>query len=313
MYEVAIIGTGPAGISASLTLKLRNKNILLLGQKTLSEKIKKAPLVKNYLGLPSISGENLQKAFLQHLNQMQIEITNDFAKMIYAMGDYFLINGTKENQNYKAKSIILATGVNNSKNISGEKQFLGRGVSYCATCDGFFYKNKTIAIIAENEKSLEEIKYLSQIAQKVFLFAPFLQNLPKIEKLNNSANVEKLENSPNLNDFFNFIKMQKNISLIEENIEKIEGNLKAEKIVCSNSSFSIDGVFILKESVDLEILLPGIECENNFIKVDKNMKTNIAGCFACGDCVGKPFQYAKAIGEGNIAAHSVCNFLDMKK
>lgn len=288
MYDVAIIGTGPAGISAALTLKLRNKNILFLGSASLSPKIEKAHLIQNYPGMPSISGGQLQKAFLEHLNQMQIGITNDNAKMIYAMGDYFAINGTKQNEPYQAKSLILATGVNAPKTLPGEKEFLGRGVSYCATCDGFFYKGKTIAVVAQGTETIEEIKYLAEIAQKILLIADFESNLPGIQ-------------------------LPQNVQIIKENLEKIKGSLKAQKIVCTNSTFEVDGVFILRQTIDLQVLVPGLECEDNFIKVDRNMKTNIPGCFACGDCVGKPFQYAKATGEGNIAAHSACTFLDAQK
>ncbi len=288
MYDVAIIGTGPAGISAALTLKLRNKNILFLGQESLSPKIQKAHLIQNYPGLPAISGEKLQKAFTEHLAQMEIGITSDSAKMIYAMGDYFSINGTKQSQPYQAKSLILATGVNAPQTIPGEKEFLGRGVSYCATCDGFFYKGKTIGVVAQGTESIEEIKYLAEIAQKVLLVADF---------------------APDQHGF----SLPKNVHLIEEKIEKIEGSLKAQKMVCTSSAFEIDGVFIFRQNVDLQVLVPGLACGDGFITVDKNMQTNIAGCFACGDCTGKPFQYAKAAGEGNIAAHSACTYLDAQK
>ncbi len=285
MYDVAIIGTGPAGISAALTLKLRNKNILFIGPKALSPKIEKAHLIQNYPGLPAVSGTQLKNAFTEHLNQMQIEITGDCAKMVYAMGNYFSINGTKQNQPWQAKSLILSTGVNAAQNIPGEKEFLGRGVSYCATCDGFFYKGKTLAVIAQGKETAEEIKYLAEIAQKVLLVADF---------------------SPEENG----IQLPENVRIIEGKAEKIEGSLKAEKIVCTGAEITADGVFILRQTVDLQVLVPGLECEDGFIKVDRNMQTNISGCFACGDCTGKPFQYAKAAGEGNIAAHSACTYLD---
>ena len=133
-YDAAIIGTGPAGLSAAVTLKIRNKSFILFGSSSLSEKVEKAHEINNYLGLPAVTGAELAKRFDEHLKQMQIEINEDRITGVYAMGDYYSLQ-SKSNQSYEADTVILATGVNFGKPYEGEEKFLGRGVSYCATCD----------------------------------------------------------------------------------------------------------------------------------------------------------------------------------
>ena len=132
-YDIAIIGTGPAGLEAAITATVRKKNILLLGSRNLSMKVEKAHAVQNYLGLPEITGEGMKNAFQKHLEQMNISITDDRVNMVYPMGDYFAIQGHKDL--YEATTVILACGMSVSKPFPGELENLGRGVSYCATCD----------------------------------------------------------------------------------------------------------------------------------------------------------------------------------
>ncbi|MBR1440917.1 MAG: NAD(P)/FAD-dependent oxidoreductase, partial [Lachnospiraceae bacterium] len=135
-YDIAIVGTGPAGLSAAITAKVRNKKILLLGSKNLSSKVAKAHAVNNYLGLPAVTGENMAKAFEDHINQMEIEITDQKVGTIYSMGDFFSLQLGEEM--VEASSVILATGVVQGKPLPGEDEYVGKGVSYCATCDGQF-------------------------------------------------------------------------------------------------------------------------------------------------------------------------------
>ena len=132
-YDIAIIGTGPAGLEAAITAKIRNKKILLLGSRDLSLKVEKAHTIQNYLGLPNVSGTDLKAAYEAHLKALAIEITEDKINAIYAMGQYFALQGN--GTNYEAQTVILATGVSTAKPYPGEEEFLGRGVSYCATCD----------------------------------------------------------------------------------------------------------------------------------------------------------------------------------
>ena len=165
MYDIAIIGTGPAGVSAALTAKNRNKSILLLGRKELSGKVLKSHKILNYPGLPGIAGEDLVKAMQRHLDDMGIEITAEQVTNVYAMGDRFAIQCAKEM--YESKTVIIASGVMPGKLLPGEEENLGRGVSYCATCDAALYKGKQAAVIGYSPKEEDEAEFLAEMAEKV--------------------------------------------------------------------------------------------------------------------------------------------------
>ena len=280
-YDVAIIGTGPAGLSAAITLKIRNKNIILFGSKSLSVKVEKAHEIQNYLGLPAISGEALAKNFASHIESMGIEITQEQITTVYSMGDYYSLL-SKNNQMYDVSAVILATGVNFGKPYPGEKEFLGIGVSYCATCDAPLYRGKTVAIIGSSPKEEAEADFMSEIAGKVY-YIPLYE-----EKVN----------------------VKETITVVEDVPTAIEGEMKAEKLILKNQELTVDGIFILRESVLPEQLVPGLEMDGNHIAVNRRMETNLAGCFACGDIVGMPYQYIKSAGEGNVAALSAVGYLD---
>lgn len=282
-YDVAIIGTGPAGLSAAVTLKIRNKNVLLLGSKNLSSKLEKAHEIQNYLGFPAIKGEDLMKNFQNHLSSLGIEITEDSITACYSMGEYFSLT-SKSNKTYNAKSVIVATGVNFGKAYEGEEKFLGRGVSYCATCDAPLYKGKKVVVIAQTEKEEEEAKFLSEVCEKVYY-------IPLYKK-----------------DDFEFSKDSK-LEIINDTPLSIEGGMKANKLVLKNGEIEADGFFILRDSVSPKQLVPGLELDENHIKVNRSMETNLKGLFACGDIVGLPYQYIKSAGEGNVAALSAVKYL----
>lgn len=283
MFDTAIIGTGPAGISAALTLQALKKKIILFGSHQLSQKIRVAEKIRNYPGLPAVSGEQMQKAFLDQLAQMDIPITEKTVTGIYSMGTHYGILCDQEL--FEAKTIIMATGVEAVKPIPGELEFVGRGVSYCATCDGFLYKGKTIGVLCTTKDLEHEIEYLASLAAKVYLI-PFYKNV--------QVSAENVE-----------IMMQKPIA--------IEGGMKAEQLVFGDQTVAVDGVFMLKQAVAPSVLLYGLETEEGHIVVDRACRTNLPGCFAAGDCTGRPYQYVKAAGEGNVAAHSAVEHLAQAK
>ncbi|MBR1715713.1 MAG: FAD-dependent oxidoreductase [Treponema sp.] len=283
LYDVAILGTGPAGVSAAITLKIRNKKIILLGSRNLTDKMGKAHEIQNYPGLPAVKGDELQGAFKKHLDFLGIEITEDQVTACYALGDKFSMTA-KSGKTYSAKSVIIATGVSFGKAYDGEEQFLGRGVSYCATCDAPLYKGKKVAVIAQTEKEEEEAKFLSEVCEKVF-FVPLYKK-----------------------DGFEFSENGK-IEIIRDVPVSIQGRMKAEKLVMKNGEIEADGFFILRDSISPKQLVPGLELDGNHIAVNRKMETNIKGCFACGDITGLPYQYVKSAGEGNVAALSAVAYL----
>ena len=165
-YDIAIVGSGPAGLSAAINAKIRNKNIILFGNDNLSNKLVKAPSIDNYLGYYDISGEDLKNKFEDHIKNMDIEVVSKKINNIYAMGEYFALMSGDEM--FEATTVILATGVEYGKPIKGEEEFLGRGVGYCATCDAPLYRDKKVAIIGYNQESEEEANFLNEIASKTY-------------------------------------------------------------------------------------------------------------------------------------------------
>jgi len=282
-YDIAILGTGPAGVSAAITAKIRNKNILLLGSRNLSDKLEKAHVIQNYPGLPDIPGAELADAFRRHLDRMGIEITEEKVSAVYNMGDYFALQ-TTANQMYEAAAVILATGVTAGRPLPGESELLGRGVSYCATCDAPLYRGKTAAVIGFSPREEAEADFLSEIASRVLYFPQY-----KAETHLRGA-----------------------VEVIRETPVSISGSENGKLLTTNAGSYEVNGVFILRESVFPGQLVPGLASEANRVTVDRTMATNIPGCFACGDLVGQPYQYVKAAGEGNVAALSAVAWIDAK-
>jgi thioredoxin reductase (NADPH) len=278
-YDCIEIGTSPAGVSAALNLKIRDKSFLLVGDPKLSSKIEKAELVKNYPGFPDISGAVLKDHFQYHLMVMGIEVTDEMVTQVRKYGDTFAVTAGPEF--YEARSIILATGVVLTKTLEGENDFVGRGVSYCATCDGGLYRGRHIAVISGNKRFEPEVEYLAGLAEKVEFYPNYLG--PWFSADNVETHVVRLK--------------------------AVKGEERVNALVTAEGEVPVDGVFILRDSMSLATLLPELEVEGGHLKVDRSMATSVPGVYACGDCTGKPYQYTKAVGEGNVAAHSVLDYL----
>jgi thioredoxin reductase (NADPH) len=282
-YDIAIVGSGPAGLSAAINAKIRNKKIILFGYKDLSNKLTKAPKINNYLGFYDISGEALKERFQEHLLSMDIEITEERINNVYAMGDYYALMANEKI--YEAKTIILATGMEYTKPLKGELELLGKGVGYCATCDAPLFRGKVVTIIGYNKEAEQEANYVSELAGKLYY-------VPMYEKPFN---------------------LREGIEIIEDRPIEIKGEDRVKELFLKDSTITTDAVFVLKDSISPGQLVPGLQIEEEHIKVDRNMQTNLQGCFAAGDCVGKPYQYIKAAGEGLIAALSAVAYIDSMK
>lgn len=282
-FDIAIIGSGPAGISAAINAKVRNKSIVVFGHKEMSTKLTKAHEINNYLGFYHKTGEEMKNIFLEHAGQMGVEITEARVTNIYEMGGYYSI--LANNEIYEATSIILATGVNFGKPFKGEEELLGRGVSYCATCDAPLYKGKEVTIIAYNKHEEAEADYVADLASKV-TYIPMYK-----EEVEVKDSIEVLRDIP--------------VEIVGENM--------VEKLILKNTEINTAAVFILRDSVSPGQLVPGLTLDKNHVAVDIHMKTNLPGCFAAGDIAGKPYQYIKAAGQGNIAALSAVGYLDELK
>ncbi|WP_099189439.1 NAD(P)/FAD-dependent oxidoreductase [Tepidibacter mesophilus] len=281
-YDVAIVGSGPAGLSAAINAKIRNKNIIVFGNSNLSDKIVKAPKVDNYLGIHGINGENLKDMFKSHIDKMGIEITEERINNVYAMGDYFALMVNEKT--YEATTVILATGIEYAKPIKGEENYLGKGVGYCATCDAALYRGKKVVIVGYNSEAEEEANFLMEMASDVYYIPMYKGEY----------------------------ELSDNIEIINDIPIEVKGDMKANKLVFRNSELDVDGIFFIRNSISPKYLVPGLEVEDGHINVDRTMKTNIKGCFAAGDCIGKPYQYIKAAGEGQVAALNAVSYIDKK-
>lgn len=277
--DAAVVGTGPAGISAAINLAIRKKSFYLLGSSKLSDRIQRSEKIDNYPGMPGITGAEFNSSLKKHLEKLEIPITEAQVTGIYNFDGYYGILADKEQ--YYARTVIIATGVEAVKPVPGEREFLGRGVSYCATCDGRLYKDRNIAVVCDNETMEHETDYLAELADKIYFFPRYKTDYTR-----------------------------DNVVRIDGPVKKIKGNDVVQSIAYgSGEELAVDGVFFLKHAVAADVLLKGLTIDNGRIVTDRNMSTGLPGCFAAGDCTGAPYQIAKAAGEGNIAAHSAISYL----
>lgn len=278
-YQLAIVGCGPAGMSAALNAKIRNKDFILLGSDLCSPKLAKAPQIDNYLGFHEIKGEDLRQNFLNHVKAMGIEIIPWKVLNIYPGPPFTLVGN---NESFEADAVILATGVSPTKLLPGETELLGRGVGYCATCDGPLYKGKKVAIVSYSHEGEAEANFMAEICAEVY-YLPFYKDVGQLD----SRIIQK-----------------------KARVKEISGTQMVEKLVLDNEEISVDGVFVLRESLPAEQIVPGLEMDKGAIKVNRDLETGIPGLFAAGDCSGQPYQLNKAVGEGGTAALNAIKYLD---
>lgn len=278
-YDIAIIGGGAAGVSAALNAKILQKKFIWFGNPNLSKKLSQAELVKNYPGLPDVTGAELAWTLKNHYESMNIEPCGEVVTGVYQVEGGFSLSAG--NNSYDAKTVILCLGVEAAKPVDGEERFVGRGISYCATCDGFLYKGKTIAAVCTDKRFEHEIEYLCTLASKVYVIPLYRGYEIKAD------NAEIILKAP----------------------VKFEGGLKLERVVFKDGFKEVDGAFLLKGAVSPAVLVHGLKTDGGHVFVNRDCSTNIAGIFAAGDCTGRPYQYVKAAGEGNVAAHSAAEYL----
>jgi thioredoxin reductase (NADPH) len=205
---------------------------------------------------------------------------------VYKMGGFYQM---QLGQDFiRTSAVILATGVNFGKPYPGEEMFLGRGVSYCATCDAPLYRGKITTVVGYSPKQEPEAAFMAQLAEKVYYLPQYEGEVVFPSPREGSCTIEVLQEKP----------------------VAIEGNQKAEYLVTDRQKLKSDGIFLLRECVSPGHLVPGLAMDGNHVAVNRGMATNLEGCFACGDITGTPYQYIKAAGEGNVAALSAVAYLE---
>lgn len=286
MYDVVIIGNGPAGLSAALYTCRAGLSTAIIGLG--NGALEKADKIENYFGLErTVSGKELIDNGLEQVKKLGAKIIVDQVTDIMWM-DKFIV--TAKNNVLETESVIITTGASRKKvGIKGVIEFEGKGVSYCAVCDAFFYRNKQVAVIGNGEYALHETNELLQVASKVYL----------------------LTNGSELRADF-----PPSVRIINTPISALYGGEKFEGVeFTDNSRLSVSGIFIAMGTAaasDLARKL-GVELSGNNIVVDNKMSTNVPGLYAAGDCIGGVLQVSVAVGEGAKAALGAIGFVRNKR
>ena len=278
MAHVLIIGGGPAGCSAALTLRLRGADVTIL--RAGPSALEKAKRVDNYPGLPQMSGSDMQKNFDDQIREAGVQEKNGLARLIQKTRKGFTVLAGDDM--IKCDAVLLATGIGRVARLVGEDALVGQGVSYCATCDGMLYKGRPVAVVAQDESFQEDVEFLRSICPVDYY-------------------MEKPHAAP-------------------ESVQVVSGKPKAlraegEQVVLTSETDekAYDCVFILRPAVAMSTLLPKLEMNGEAVKVDEKMRTSVEGVFAAGDITGAPYQAARAVGQGNVAALAIAQYLKEKE
>ncbi len=283
MKKAIIIGSGPAGISAALYLKRGNIDVTVISKGIGA--LEKAEKIENFYGTEPVSGIELYNRGIESAKKLGIEFISEQVVSLNFDENFKPIVDTEKNS-YKADAVLLAMGVSRrSANIKGLKEFEGKGVSYCAVCDAFFYRNKDVAVLGNGEYALHEASVLAQTSKSVTI-------------LSNGLDMET--------------DLPENIGYISKKIISVNGENTVQSVTFDDGeTFEISGIFValgIAGSVDLARKV-GVEVSDNKITVNENMQTNIPFIFAAGDCIGGVLQVSKAVSDGARAGLAMINFL----
>ncbi len=277
-WDIIVLGSGPAGLAAAVAARGRNKSVLVIGNRWQDSPLAKAERVDNYPGLPGRTGLEMLEEFHRHALELGTEFVVGRGLSLLAWNGFSITVGA---QVYQGQSLILAPGVVRSAKYPGEAEYLGRGVSYCATCDGMLYRNKPVTVVGLTPDAPQEANYLNSLGCQVTYVSP-----PRPQGL------------------------QEGIPYIQAGRLAVKGEQTVTGLEADGALLPCSGVFILRRAVAPTDLLPALETDGGVIKVDRRMATNVPGVFAAGDCTGGHLQVSKAVGEGHVAALSACEYLD---
>ena len=303
LYDLIIIGTGPAGLTAGIYSSVYKMKTLIIGEK-IGGYAADAFKIINFPGYPEISGIELMNNYKKHIDTFKVPVEVGMVEKIKKQKDYFQIYSGKKT--YIAKTVLIASGTERKKlQIPGENEYIGKGVGYCATCDAFFFKGKFVAVVGGSDSALTAALQLTKFAKKVYLI--FRKDAPT-----------------GLPEWLNEVKNNNKITMIPlANVKKIIGNNKVEKIELDKEynkshELAVDGIFIEIGSIPVSGILNDLNVETNekgFIKVDKTQMTNIKGIYAAGDISTNSNGFEQIItasAEGAVAVNSIFKYLRQK-
>ncbi len=293
-YDLIVLGGGPTAIACAIYAARFAMDVLIVG-KVFGGLIATTDIVENYPGITSISGQGLMEMFKNHMNSLSIPYISDEIRSIENVGDYFILHSFF--QKFKAKSICIATGSERRKlGIPGEAEFAGKGVSYCATCDGPFYKDKVVCVIGGSDSAAKEALFLAQNVKKVYII--YRKEEIRAEPINKKRVYEN-----------------KKIEIINNtNVIEIVGKTTVNHVIFDNGKeLEVDGVFIEIGSIPNSEIAQRIGIKTNEkgeIIINRKSETNMPGIFAAGDVIYAPFKQAiTGVAEGVIAAYSAFDYL----
>jgi thioredoxin reductase (NADPH) len=301
VYDIVIIGGGPAGLTAGIYAARDNLDTLVIEKNFPGGQVGITEMVENYPGFPDgILGGDLSEKMFQHARKFGVQVKNGICSKIESDGKYKIVSFN--DMQIKAKAVIMASGAKPLHlNVSGENKFLGRGISFCATCDGAFYKDKVVAVIGGGDSAVEEGHYLTKFAKKVYV-------VHRRDKLRAAKILqERAFANPKMEFVYNCV------------VKEVKGEQKIEAITLYNKvedkefDLTVDGVFVfIGWTADTEILKGIVEMDDSgFIKTDEHMATNIPGIFSAGDNRLKELrQIVTAVADGAIAAKSAEKYIE---
>ena len=279
-YDIAVIGGGPAGLSAAVNARARGKSVLVVGNDYRESPLYRAERVDNYLGMPGRTGAGLMEDYRRHAEAMEVDLRTGRVLNIMQMDgtSYLSIGSDMET----AKAVVLATGVVRGEKLPGEVKYLGRGVSYCATCDGMLYRGKPVVVVGMAPDAPEEANFLQGIGCQVTYVS--------------SRSPEGL---------------MPTIPYVKRKRLEIVGEEAVTALRVGERELPAQCIFLLRSAMPPTDLLPDLALgEDGYIAVDRQMATNLPGIFAAGDCTGLPLQLSKATGEGLVAGQAAAEYVD---
>ena len=277
MARVLIIGGGPAGCAAALTLRLRGAEVMIL--RAGPGALEKAKRVDNYPGLPQMPGSEMQRVFTQQAKDAGVEFRTGLARLIQKNRRGFTVLAGEDM--LKADAVLLATGIGRVARIAGEDALVGRGVSYCATCDGMLYKGRPVAVVCQDAAFREDVGFLRSICPVDYY-------------------MEKPHEAP------------EGVTVRPGKPTGLRDAGEQVALTADGGERLYDCVFILRPAVALTTLLPKLAMDGEAVRVDEKMRTSVEGVFAAGDVTGAPYQAARAVGQGNTAALAIAQYLNEK-
>lgn len=305
-YDVVIVGAGPAGMTTALYASRANLSVLMLDRGIYGGNLNNTATIENYTGFKSVQGPELAKQMYDGATQFGAEYAYGTVTAIEKVADGSFKVTTDMDKTYTAKAVVIASGSEQKKlGVPGEEEYSGRGVSYCAVCDGAFFKGKHLIVVGGGDSAVEEGDYLTQFASKVTIMV-------RRDVLRASAIIQqKAEKNPKIEFVFNT-----SVTTIEGDGNQVVGVKTKNNVTGATGEMSADGVFIYVGSVPMTSYLKplGVLDEAGWVKTDEKMATKVPGLYAIGDVRETLLrQIATAVGDGAIAGQQIFKYIDNLK